>query len=104
VDIYFGGAEHAVGHLLYSRMWHKFLFDLGYVQTEEPFQKLVNQGMIQGVSAFVYRFDPGYIQDGKFKSLRSNLFLTKSIADGIVSGSISPTDLQEIITVQFGPE
>ncbi|MFN8286226.1 MAG: class I tRNA ligase family protein [Chitinophagales bacterium] len=55
VDIYFGGAEHAVGHLLYSRMWHKFLFDLGYVPTEEPFQKLVNQGMIQGVSAFAYR-------------------------------------------------
>ncbi len=54
VDIYFGGAEHAVGHLLYSRMWHKFLFDLGYVPTDEPFQKLVNQGMIQGVSKFAY--------------------------------------------------
>ncbi|MFN8300628.1 MAG: class I tRNA ligase family protein [Chitinophagales bacterium] len=53
VDIYFGGAEHAVGHLLYSRMWHKFLFDLGYVPTDEPFQKMVNQGMIQGVSAFI---------------------------------------------------
>lgn len=53
VDIYFGGAEHAVGHLLYSRMWHKFLHDLGYVPTDEPFQKLVNQGMILGNSAFV---------------------------------------------------
>jgi leucyl-tRNA synthetase len=50
VDIYFGGAEHAVGHLLYSRFWHKVLFDLGYVSTDEPFKKLVNQGMIQGVS------------------------------------------------------
>ncbi len=55
VDIYFGGAEHAVGHLLYSRMWHKFLFDLGYVPTDEPFQKLVNQGMIQGRSSLLYR-------------------------------------------------
>lgn len=52
VDIYFGGAEHAVGHLLYSRFWHKVLFDLGYVSTDEPFKKLVNQGMIQGNSYF----------------------------------------------------
>ena len=54
VDIYFGGAEHAVGHLLYSRFWHKVLFDLGYVPTDEPFKKLVNQGMIQGVSYFAF--------------------------------------------------
>ena len=50
VDLYVGGAEHAVGHLLYARTWHKFLFDLGHVPTAEPFKKLVNQGMIQGVS------------------------------------------------------
>lgn len=56
VDIYFGGAEHAVGHLLYSRMWHKVLYDLGYVPTDEPFKKLVNQGMIQGVSSFAFRY------------------------------------------------
>lgn len=49
VDFYIGGAEHAVGHLLYSRMWHKFLYDLGTVPTEEPYKKLVNQGMIQGI-------------------------------------------------------
>jgi len=55
VDLYLGGSEHAVGHLLYARLWHKFLFDLGYVGTDEPFKKLVNQGMIQGVSKFVYR-------------------------------------------------
>lgn len=55
VDFYIGGAEHAVGHLLYSRMWHKFLYDRGWVPTEEPFKKLVNQGMIQGRSTFVYR-------------------------------------------------
>ena len=55
VDLYLGGAEHATGHLLYSRFWNKFLFDLGYVNTDEVFQKLVNQGMIQGRSSFVYR-------------------------------------------------
>lgn len=55
VDLYIGGTEHAVGHLLYSRFWHKFLYDLGFVPTVEPFKKLVNQGMIQGRSNFIYR-------------------------------------------------
>ncbi|WP_207535010.1 leucine--tRNA ligase [Desertivirga arenae] len=55
VDLYIGGSEHATGHLLYSRFWNKFLKDLGYVVEEEPFKKLINQGMIQGRSNFVYR-------------------------------------------------
>ncbi len=55
VDLYVGGAEHATGHLIYSRFWNKFLFDLGVVVENEPFKKLVNQGMIQGRSNFVYR-------------------------------------------------
>lgn len=55
VDLYVGGTEHAVGHLLYARFWNLFLYDLGYVSSAEPFQKLVNQGMIQGRSAIVYR-------------------------------------------------
>ena len=55
VDLYVGGTEHATGHLIYSRFWNKFLFDLGYSAAEEPFKKLVNQGMIQGRSNFVYR-------------------------------------------------
>ena len=55
VDVYVGGTEHAVGHLLYSRMWTKFLFDLGYIGLDEPYKRLVNQGMIQGSSRFVYR-------------------------------------------------
>lgn len=55
VDLYIGGAEHATGHLLYSRFWTKFLFDIGVVSIEEPFQKMINQGMIQGRSNFVYR-------------------------------------------------
>ncbi|MDE5842498.1 MAG: leucine--tRNA ligase [Muribaculaceae bacterium] len=55
VDLYVGGAEHATGHLIYSRFWNKFLYDLGKVVKKEPFRKLVNQGMIQGRSSFVYR-------------------------------------------------
>ncbi len=55
VDLYVGGAEHATGHLIYSRFWNKFLFDIGLVVKDEPFKKLINQGMIQGRSNFVYR-------------------------------------------------
>jgi len=55
VDLYIGGTEHATGHLIYARFWNKFLYDLGYVCQDEPFKKLVNQGMIQGRSNFVYR-------------------------------------------------
>ncbi len=55
VDLYIGGTEHATGHLIYSRFWNKFLYDLGYVCKDEPFDKLINQGMIQGRSNFVYR-------------------------------------------------
>jgi leucyl-tRNA synthetase len=57
VDLYIGGSEHATGHLLYSRFWNKFLKDLGYTKEEEPFKKLINQGMIQGRSNFVYRMN-----------------------------------------------
>lgn len=57
VDLYVGGAEHATGHLIYSRFWNKFLFDLGLVCTDEPYRKLINQGMIQGRSSFAYRLN-----------------------------------------------
>lgn len=57
VDLYIGGSEHATGHLLYSRFWTMFLKDRGFVSHEEPFQKMINQGMILGISAFVYRVD-----------------------------------------------
>lgn len=56
VDLYIGGSEHATGHLLYSRFWNKFLYDRGFIHQEEPFKKLINQGMILGMSAFVYRY------------------------------------------------
>ncbi|MCO5259656.1 MAG: leucine--tRNA ligase [Crocinitomicaceae bacterium] len=58
VDLYMGGAEHATGHLLYARFWTKFLYDRGYIPFEEPFQKMINQGMILGRSSFVYRIKP----------------------------------------------
>ena len=70
VDLYIGGAEHATGHLLYARFWSKILFDLGHIPFQEPFKKLINQGMIQGNSALVFRD----IETGKFisKTLKSN--------------------------------
>ena len=69
VDLYVGGSEHATGHLIYSRFWNKFLFDSGYTCEEEPFKKLVNQGMIQGRSNFVYRIEDEGADKGKFVSL-----------------------------------
>ncbi|MFY7838721.1 MAG: class I tRNA ligase family protein, partial [Lacibacter sp.] len=70
VDLYIGGTEHAVGHLLYSRMWTKALYDLGFIGHDEPFKKLVNQGMIQGSSRFVYRINGTntFVSKGLLKS------------------------------------
>ena len=68
VDLYVGGSEHATGHLIYSRFWDKFLYDSGYTCEDEPFKKLVNQGMIQGRSNFVFRVEEGP-EKGKFVSL-----------------------------------
>ena len=85
VDLYFGGAEHATGHLLYSRFWCKFLKDKGYLNIEEPFQKLINQGMILGSSRFVYR----EMESGKFisKGLKKEYKTTRSHVDvGLVEG------------------
>ena len=69
VDLYIGGTEHATGHLIYSRFWNKFLYDLGIVVEEEPFKKLINQGMIQGRSNFVYRIKDSntFVSAGKKK-------------------------------------
>ena len=69
VDLYVGGTEHATGHLIYSRFWNKFLYDSGYSCEDEPFKKLVNQGMIQGRSNFVYRVENEGADKGKFVSL-----------------------------------
>ncbi|MBI5217401.1 MAG: leucine--tRNA ligase [Bacteroidia bacterium] len=63
VDLYIGGAEHATGHLIYARFWNKFLFDLGLVCEEEPFKKLINQGMILGVSELIHSITPYFLKD-----------------------------------------
>jgi len=68
VDLYVGGTEHATGHLIYSRFWNKFLYDSGYSCEDEPFKKLINQGMIQGRSNFVYRIENEGADKGKFVS------------------------------------
>jgi leucyl-tRNA synthetase len=67
VDLYIGGKEHAVGHLLYSRMWTKVLYDLGYLSFDEPFKRLINQGMIQGVSQYAYVLKGDY-EEGQMKA------------------------------------
>ena len=78
VDLYIGGTEHAVGHLLYSRMWTKVLYDLGHIGFDEPYKKLVNQGMIQGSSRFVYRVNG------------TNTFVSKGLLDeeGMYEGKL----------------
>ena len=91
VDLYVGGAEHATGHLIYSRFWNKFLFDLGVVCEPEPFKKLVNQGMIQGRSSFVYRIKDTntFVSHG----LRKQYDTTPIRVDiGFVSNDILDTD------------
>ena len=80
VDLYVGGTEHATGHLIYSRFWNKFLHDLGVSVKEEPFQKLVNQGMIQGRSNFVYRSPSPALPDGEGENSRP-LFVSKGLLD-----------------------
>ena len=97
VDLYIGGTEHAVGHLLYSRMWTKVLYDLGHIGFDEPYKKLVNQGMIQGSSRFVYRILPTYLfqKDDEFESYENKLvpiFISKIHYDNIQQGKIHPVD------------
>ncbi|WP_312083910.1 leucine--tRNA ligase [Epilithonimonas hominis] len=76
VDLYIGGSEHATGHLLYSRFWNMFLKDRGYIEQNEPFQKLINQGMILGMSAFVYRIDG------------TNQYVSKNLAKDYITQAI----------------
>lgn len=90
VDVYVGGTEHAVGHLLYSRMWTKVMFDLGLIGFDEPFKKLVNQGMIQGSSRFVYRLkgtnkfvSAGLINTEEYKEQVDAIHVDVNIVDGL---------------------
>ncbi|KOS06702.1 leucyl-tRNA synthetase [Flavobacterium akiainvivens] len=98
VDLYIGGSEHATGHLLYSRFWNKFLKDLGYINQEEPFKKLINQGMILGTSAFMYLLQQHtMVQDENelVKSLTSNVakknyVLSKNTYNDLIKGVYNP--------------
>ncbi|WDF47887.1 leucine--tRNA ligase [Chryseobacterium sp. KACC 21268] len=88
VDLYIGGSEHATGHLLYSRFWNMFLKDRGYIKQNEPFQKLINQGMILGMSAFVYRIDgtnqyvsKNLISEHKTQAIHVDVSLLKGTTD-----------------------
>ena len=98
VDVYIGGTEHAVGHLLYSRLWTKVLYDLGYISFDEPYKKLVNQGMIQGSSRFVYRvgitnrsgtssFDyPVYVSNSYYQQYLKHGYLSKKVFENWLNG------------------
>ncbi|MDP9041660.1 MAG: class I tRNA ligase family protein, partial [Bacteroidota bacterium] len=79
VDLYIGGTEHAVGHLLYSRMWTKFLFDLGLIGFDEPYRRLVNQGMILGSSRFVYRIEINGPDDMEALSRQKPIFISAGL-------------------------
>ncbi|HSZ85547.1 MAG TPA: class I tRNA ligase family protein, partial [Puia sp.] len=81
VDLYIGGTEHAVGHLLYSRMWTKALYDLGFIGHDEPYRKLVNQGMIQGSSRFVYFLPIVYSHESGTKPNLPSFFISKKYFD-----------------------
>lgn len=82
VDLYLGGSEHATGHLLYARFWTKFLFDRGYIPFDEPFQKMINQGMILGRSSFVYRNELGqYVSKSKRQGEETPIHVDISLVD-----------------------
>jgi leucyl-tRNA synthetase len=100
VDLYIGGSEHATGHLLYSRFWNKFLKDKGFAPTEEPFKKLINQGMILGMSAFVYRITPhlfGSISENNWNANGlPQIFISKN-AKELISKEDSGLDEKEVV-------
>ncbi|WP_373708686.1 leucine--tRNA ligase [Kaistella sp.] len=84
IDLYIGGSEHATGHLLYSRFWNMFMKDRGYINHDEPFKKLINQGMILGMSAFVLKYNPLFILEdgsGTISIADSGVFISKNIKD-----------------------
>jgi len=99
-DLYIGGTEHAVGHLLYSRMWTKFLFDRGFIGFDEPFRKLVNQGMIQGSSRFVYRIEISGSDEMEARSRQQPVFISAGLRDKPLEEIQS--SVQDILESQWG--
>lgn len=90
VDLYIGGSEHATGHLLYSRFWCKFLFDMGYISFDEPFKKMINQGMILGNSRLMYELHVGADESFGDFDVPKNVFISKSFAQNIRHGKDNP--------------
>lgn len=89
VDLYIGGSEHATGHLLYARFWTKFLYDRGLVTVDEPFKKMINQGMIQGVSSFVYRLN---IKTDDSTEAAPEIYISKGIVDKLKKSNITKAE------------
>jgi leucyl-tRNA synthetase len=100
VDLYIGGTEHAVGHLLYSRMWTKALYDLGHIGHDEPFKKLVNQGMIQGSSRFVYRLN--ILGSVLNKEVRHKpIYISKGVMEKYEKGEIDETIVFNLLNTAY---
>lgn len=96
VDLYIGGSEHATGHLLYSRFWNKFLKDYGYINREEPFQKLINQGMILGQTAYIYRIN-GSQNFISYNLIRNDLEITPIRIDiKLLKGVTDEVDIEKL--------
>ena len=96
VDVYIGGSEHAVAHLLYARLWTKVLHDLGYLNFDEPFKKLINQGKITGDSRFVYRAYIAFTGDTTSDYKLPQFFVSKGIVEKFTNGSIDETQYRNI--------
>jgi leucyl-tRNA synthetase len=99
VDLYIGGAEHATGHLLYSRFWTKFLYDMGFIGFEEPFAKMINQGMILGRSSLIYRFQVRGSGNGITKDWGSNFHVTSEIKEKIAGEENEMVSLDRFVEI-----
>jgi leucyl-tRNA synthetase len=98
VDLYIGGSEHATGHLLYARFWTKFLFDQGYISFDEPFAKMINQGMILGRSSFVYRLNYITVPSGQItENANPYIFISSSYLNDFKTNSILRSKVQDIL-------
>jgi leucyl-tRNA synthetase len=98
VDLYIGGSEHATGHLLYARFWTKFLFDQGYISFDEPFAKMINQGMILGRSSFVYRLNYITVPSGQItENANPYIFISSSYLNHFKTNSILRSKVQDIL-------
>ncbi len=109
VDVYVGGSEHAVAHLLYARLWTKVLHDLGYLNFDEPFKKLINQGKITGDSRFVFRVTRNIVVDlnletdsVKVTNSEKEIFISQSYYEAFISNRLSEEELRRLLVLKLG--